>query len=182
MSTFNNYRDFAFTTIRENLIIAKYCLTTTKKEGETGCYGMPALLLLSSIIDIIGTFYRNGKYEDISIVEVSSNKCLGPTSHHFNEYRKKFVGNLCSKQDFLKYIYEYSRCKAVHNGLLYPNVFISCSKSKVIMRTVDNNTYVFLQALYDLVEKSFGIMIKESGHNEFSGPIMNDTGLTHSLS
>ena len=161
-----------------------YCLETPQKEGELGCYGMPALILLSSIIDTVGTFYRNGTgtFADISIGEASSKKGLKSARIHFIEYRKKFARNICSEQDFLTYIYDYSRCKAIHNGILYPNVFISSSKSKDIIQTIDNTKVVFLPALYNLVLKSFEIMKKESGHNEFSGPILNDTGLTPSLS
>ena len=84
MGKFNDYRDFAFTTISENLIIAKYCLETPQKEGELGCYGMPALILLSSIIDTVGTFYRNGTgtFADISIGEASSKKGLKSARFH----------------------------------------------------------------------------------------------------
>lgn len=185
MSTFTNYQDFAFTTIEENLTIAKYCLETVKDENSdngASCYGMPALILLCSVIDIIGTFYKTGSFSIITESDVKQNKREN-TRTHFTEYYKRFLRTLqpspCSQQEFVQYCYEYARCKATHNGILWPNVIIKNEESTPIGLIIDRQTskfVIYLPELYKVVSISYETMKKDANYAELNLQPTGETG------
>lgn len=185
MSFFTNYQHFAFTTIEENLTIAKYCLDTVKddkSDNSVSCFGMPALILLCSVIDIIGTFYRTGFFSNITESGLAQNK-VGTTKTHFIEYYKRFLQTLqpspCSQRDFIRYCYEYARCKATHNGILWPNVTIKNEESTpsgLIINRQTSSVIIYLPELYKVVSISYEAMKKDSNYAELSLQPTGETG------
>ena len=105
--------------ITEYLAIANYCLMTAKPTG--GCYGYPTALLLFSIVDAIGSFYKGDS--SISIKIDGTNKTIKKDSQHYfilnsNYYNQKLSGKEIEK------LYEYYRCRLVHNAALAPGCFL----------------------------------------------------------
>ena len=169
MKNFNSYSDFAFFTIRENLRIADSCINTPKKKGTKSCYGMPALILLSSIIDTIGTFYRSGTFSNITQNEVSQNN-LGHAGDHFEHFYDKFIENntnpqwLCNRNLFIGDFYKLGRCRATHNSVLGPKIRITINDNKngAFIWEKHNIVHIQLKELNKLVKNAFSTMITES--------------------
>ena len=166
MRLFEDYQQFAFCTIKENLAIARYCIDTPKKVNTNTCYGMPAIVLLASTIDIIGTFYRTGSYSSVSKHNVQADNELGSARSHFEQYHSKFLSNpnVCDRDLFLDSFYRLSRCRATHNGVLGPKVVITINKSKNGRFIIKKRelTHIFLNELYNIVLHSFKVLLSES--------------------
>ena len=164
MKNFKNYQDLCFYTIEENLKIAKYCLTTAKRENTNSCYGMSALILLASSIDAIGTFYRNGDnvFTPVTVKQIKAKK-LGSVWRHFECYYDKFLCDKCDKPEFTVQFYQFARCLGIHNGTLNPSIRITMNLNKKgkIIEKLRTNTHIFLKDLYDSVVSSFAILKKE---------------------
>ena len=165
MRNFSNYQDLTIFSISENLKIAKYCLETPKKINTNSCYGMPALILLASVIDAIGMFYRNGdgKFSPITVKQVKA-KQLGSVKSHFEYYYDKFLINNCEKKEFIVQFYEYARCLGIHNGTLNPSIRITVKRNKkgLILEKRRVNYFIFLADLFDNVKDAFEKLKKES--------------------
>lgn len=179
MSIYSNYRDFAFDTIDENIHVVEYCLMTRKGNELDSCYGMPALILLGSIIDIIGSFYQTGSYVDITIKDVKTHK-HGDTRAHFISFHNKFIGDTLDQNDFVRYLYEHARCKSTHIGVLWPEVYIvnSTSSKGDYIEITNTITRVYLPNLFELVKQSYGIMKKESLQSQRNITSIVETGYT----
>ena len=165
MKNFNDYNDFAAYTMDENLKAAKLCLKTPKIKTSNSCYGMSAVILLSSVIDTLGMFYRNGNIATkIAGTDVKNNK-LGKVSTHFKAFYDKFLVGVCEEHFFMGEFYDFVRCRATHNNILGPKVNITINKSsngKVFEKKHKQaSTYVYLNELYDLVKKAYDVFITE---------------------
>lgn len=182
MGLFNNYLQFAFETIEENLFISKIALDTPKTNDSNSCYGMPALVLLSSSIDIIGTFYHGGSFVTISPKMVLKRDGLGHTIDHFKQFHNDFLTDVCDENLFIEILYSYARCKATHNGVLVENVFITIednSNSSIVIEQRDGKKIIYLKKLYDIVKNSFD-KIKLVSDVKYDSLPKPDTGATFS--
>lgn len=169
MKNFNNYQDFAIFTIRENLHIAKYCIDTPKRQNTNSCYGMSALILLSSVIDTIGMFYcRNGNFTSITKQDVANNT-LGKTQQHFDKFYDKFLTNHCDKNVFMDKFYHLARCRATHNNVLGDKIRITINalKKDVVFMEKRNVFHINLNALYEIVNNAFKTLLRESKSQVF---------------
>ena len=165
MKSFKDYNEFAAYTMDENLRAAKLCLTTPKAKNTNSCYGMSAIILLSSVIDALGMFYRNGNNAtNITETEVKNNK-LGKVSTHFKAFYDKFLVGVCEEHFFMGEFYDFVRCRATHNNILGPKVNITINNSsngKVFEKKhTKASTYVYLNELYDIVKKAYDVFIIE---------------------
>jgi len=165
MKNFKDYNDFAAYTIAENLRAIQLCLTTPKVKNSNSCYGMSVVILLSSVIDTLGMFYRNGnRVEKITETDVKNNK-LGKVSAHFKAFYDKFLVNVCDEHFFMGEFYEFARCRATHNNVLGPKLKITINKSsngKVFEKKHRRaSTYVYLNELYKIVKDAYDVFISE---------------------
>ncbi|MBO4597007.1 MAG: hypothetical protein J5676_03900 [Bacteroidaceae bacterium] len=168
----DSYNEFAIDTISEYLRIADYCINTPKKE-EDSCYGMPAFLLLSSVIDIIGTFYRNSSFEPITGYDVKNNK-LGNAKDHFKQFYNLFLSpnlsqtSTLDEKNFIDFFYQFARCRATHNGVLAPRVRIMKSDKCNNFIEMDSNRRdmcIQLRDLCSFVRKTFEEKVEQEYDN-----------------
>ena len=123
MAIHNSTHSLIEEAITEYLTIANYCLMTAKPTG--GCYGFPTALLLFSIVDAIGSFYRgNGSF--IIKVDGKNETIKNADQHYFILNSDYYSQNLSEKN--IKKLYEYYRCLLVHNAALAPGHFLSIGK------------------------------------------------------
>lgn len=165
MKSFKDYNEFAAYTMYENLRAAKLCLTTPKAKNTNSCYGMSAIILLSSVIDALGMFYRNGNIATkITETDVKNNK-LGKVCTHFKAFYDKFLVGVCDGNFFMGEFYDFVRCRATHNNILGPKVNITINKSsngKVFEKKHRRaSTYVYLNELYKIVKDAYDVFISE---------------------
>ncbi len=100
----------------EYLAIAEHCIMTGKPTG--GCYGFPTALLLFSIVDAIGSFYR-GNTSFTIIVDGKKRTIKGTAFQHYFILNSDYYGQALSEKDIQR-LYDYYRCLLVHNAALAP--------------------------------------------------------------
>ncbi len=109
----------------EYLAIADHCIMTAKPTG--GCYGFPTALLLFSIVDTIGSFYRGNTSLNIS-VEGKKKAIRGTGFQHYFILNSDYYGQALSEKDIQR-LYDYYRCLLVHNAALAPGNFLDIGNS-----------------------------------------------------
>lgn len=106
----------------ETLEAAKYCVEytkTDKKWGEFatgGCLGYPAAILLFSIIDSIGSYFRKNDTIDI-VIDGKKEKINATGWEHFKILNSKYFNQSLSK-DFIIKLYNKFRSCLTHNSVL----------------------------------------------------------------
>lgn len=175
---------FAIDTIEENLTIIEYCLNNRKKEGVESCYGMSAVILMSSVIDTIGTFYRNNNsYTPITQEDIDM-ESLGSGRKHFNIYWNKFLKSSCRKKDFIDIFYKNVRCKSVHNGIINRDTFISKSEeqSTKVLVIKNKTAIIFLRELFNVIKKSYETLKQDITVDNVLGNPDPSTGFSLTIS
>lgn len=177
MAIFNSNQDFAISTIEENLKIADYCIRNPKEDKTDCCYGMPALILLSSAIDIIGTFYYSNAFTTD----------LGSTIKHFEEFYDRFMEgkagqqpNICDRGLFIDKFYKLGRCKATHNGVLGAKFIITTNNnaSNTCIWEDHDSVWVQLHQLHNLIDSAFQTMKSNLGTTSQVEQLLDNTGFT----
>lgn len=135
MAYFDDYNEFAFHSMEESLIMAEKCINTPKGKVVDSCHGMAAVILIASVMDTIGTFYRNGYFQMITandVINGNNGSHLGGVKQHFRQYHKQFLSSnkLISETEFLQKFFPYARCRATHNSVLGPDVELTLDSTK----------------------------------------------------
>lgn len=184
MAIYDNYIRFALDTIEENLTIIAYCLNTRKNKGEGNCYGMSSVILMSSVMDTIGTFYRtNNSYTTITQEDLDKDS-LGSCRKHFNIYWNKFLKSSCRKKDFIDIFYKNVRCKSVHNGIINRDTFISKSEeqSTKVLVIKNKTAIIFLRELFNMIKKSYETLKQDITVDNVPGNPDPSTGFSLTIS
>ncbi|PKO95724.1 MAG: hypothetical protein CVU12_08665 [Bacteroidetes bacterium HGW-Bacteroidetes-7] len=112
----------------ETLEAAKFCSdykkTDTKwdKFATGGCLGYPCAILLFSLVDTIGSYFR--KNSDFKILIDGKQEIINAAGwEHFKILNSKYYNQNLSKQS-LKLLYEKSRSCLIHNSVLGSNIFM----------------------------------------------------------
>lgn len=110
----------------ETLEAAKFCSdykkTDTKwdKFATGGCLGYPSAILLFSLVDTIGSYFR--KNSDFKILIDGKQEIINAAGwEHFKILNSKYFNQNLSKQS-LKLLYEKSRSCLIHNSVLGSNI------------------------------------------------------------
>ena len=173
--------------MQENLDLAKYAITTKKSNNENaGCYGVSAVILLSSILDSIGTFYclditatntsvrpSNSNYE-FQLYEkrfiCNWEHYVGSTKSHFEQVYDNFITSLSTnygisdRDTFVDIFYKLFRCELVHNGTTNIGISISNEEEKNVILRTNLNTYILhLKPLFDMVEEIYIAFVQQHG-------------------
>lgn len=160
MALFNNYQDFALHTMNEYLTMAKHCIETKQKESVDGCYGMAALLLLTSVMDTLGSFYPNKQYTS-RVQQDVDNDNVGSVEGHFKNFYKKFIFDDDTKAEiFKKNFYKQGRCAAVHNSALRSGILISIDEKEPLFNS--DYTTINIVKLYDNVKDAFNTWVYDT--------------------
>lgn len=127
---------------------------------------MAALVLLTSSIDAMGSYYKKDKSRAGGYCfdnKVNVGRVNTKVKNHFDavysvffDDKDKFpeMQNL-NKEDFITLVFDNSRNKAVHNAVV--STFIAIGKSKGRILTSKDNKILYVDVLYDCVERAFGI-------------------------
>ena len=181
MKNFKNYQEFALFTIRENLYIAKHCLNTPKRKNTNSCYGMSALILLSSVIDTIGSFYKEDR-DTIIIKQNITYSNSERTSTHFKMFYKNFLRNVCEENLFMTNFYSLARCRAIHNSTLGAKLRITINKlcDNTLFLEKKGRHYLNIQVLYDITNNALeklndDLSVDVTNQNERPGPTTGAT-------
>ena len=182
MGLFSNYQDFALHTMWDYHTMAKSCIETKQEESADGCYGMAALLLLTSVMDTLGSFYPNKQFTPITQDDVDKDN-VGGTANHFKDFCAKFISDDPSEiANFHKNLYKQTRCKAVHNAALKSGIMITKDANQPIF----NGDYTMCNVvkLHDKVRDAFNTWVYDAFHsNDINAllkkhPPIPDTGTT----
>ena len=168
MALFSDYQDFAFHSMQESLEMAEMCLTTEKKKGSDAYYGMAAFILIASVMDTIGTFYKKGSFQGMTKKAVMEKKrgaksLLGGVKQHFLAYHKLFLSGSIKQSSFMKTFYPYARCRATHNSVLGPKIEITTDSTpnKDIFSRQNGVLVVHLWELLDSVKQAHQVALKD---------------------
>jgi hypothetical protein len=119
----------------ETLEAARYCVYYTKtdeKWGEFnagGCLGYPAAILLFSLIDSIGSYFR--KNENFEIVIDGKLEKINDTGwEHFKILNSNYFNQNLSIE-FIKELYEKFRSCLTHNSVLGKNTIMFPDNSSI---------------------------------------------------
>lgn len=160
MALFDNYQDFALHTMSEYLTMAKVSMTVPKEKDSGGCYGMAALLLLSSVMDTLGSFYPNKQYTSRVQQDVDNNN-VGNVEGHFKNFYKKFIfDDDTEAENFRKNFYKQGRCAAVHNSALRSGILISIDEKEPLFNS--DYTTINIVKLYDNVKDAFNTWVYDT--------------------
>ena len=110
----------------ETLEAAKFCADykkTDEKWGEYatgGCLGYPSAILLFSLVDTVGSYFR--KNNDFKVLIDGKQEIINAAGwEHFKILNSKYFNQSLSKQS-LKLLYEKSRSCLTHNSVLGSNI------------------------------------------------------------
>ena len=137
----------------ETLEAAKYGVDykkTDKKWGDFatgGCLGYPSAILLFSIIDSIGSYFRKNDTIEI-LIDGKKNRINAAGWEHFKILNSKYFNQTLSS-DFMKKLYNKFRSCLTHNSVI---------GSETLM--IPNNTLI----KPPVQDKAFGIYTDSSGN------------------
>ncbi len=106
----------------ESLEAARYCVSYIKKDGKWGqfatggCLGYPGAILLFSIVDTIGSYFR--KNPDFKITIDGKEEIINAEgAEHFKILNSKYFNQTLSSE-FIKKLYLNFRSRLTHNSIL----------------------------------------------------------------
>lgn len=188
MAYFDDYNEFAFRSIEESLIMAEKCIKSPKGKVVDSCHGMAAIILIASVMDTIGTFYRKGYFQKISendVINDNNGSHLGSVIQHFKQYHKRYLSpkKVISKTKFMKKFYPYARCRATHNSVLGPDVELTLASAKngAIFSHEQNKLNIHLNELLNSVQAAFEEMKKDAGYKPSKIQENSNTGKTQTI-
>jgi len=121
-------------------------------------FGYPAAILLFSIIDTIGSYYRNNTNFTI-IIDGKSRQIKKDGIQHFYVLNSDYYGlNITEKQ--IKKIYDNIRSLLVHNASLAPGHFLISTPGVDPFPINNTNQCINLDALLELSKKAVTSFIK----------------------
>lgn len=101
---------------------AKYCVTYKKTDksweqfARGGCLGFPGAIILFSIVDSIGSYFRGDKKFKIKI-EGKERIINGNSYEHFFILNSKYFGQSLT-EEFIKGLYSIFRSPLMHNAII----------------------------------------------------------------
>lgn len=123
----------------EKLLVVKYCIEYRKDTNiwrVNGCYGYPALDLLLSIVDTIGSFVINGGVRK-----------------HFDILNDIGYFNLSLKKKDIDIIYQKYRCFSTHNSVLGLDCILEITnRNGAVYEHKNRKPYLYLEPLYKVTQ------------------------------
>ncbi|HRK83192.1 MAG TPA: hypothetical protein PLZ12_17245 [Saprospiraceae bacterium] len=169
--------------LTELLVTIKYCLDFDKKSSSDwagvngGCLGYPALILMSSMIDTMGSYFRECS---LTIPVDSKNESIEKGSDHFLILNQENLFNLGLSKKTIIDFYSTYRSKLVHNSALPPNNFLINDKDSNNIFTLDQDLKIRCINIYALFEAIKKATEQFLAWLEF-GTFSNDHKLTQEL-
>ncbi len=155
----------------ELLYAAKFCAKYRKdchvwgKFKTGGCLGFPAAILLFSIVDSIGSYFRGNKNIEITI-DSKPTLIKGTGSEHFKILNSKYFNQDLSG-DCIEALYEKFRSLLVHNSAIGKNTSMNISNGgyggpfqEMTIKT-EKIYYIYINEFCDLCEEAINEFIKD---------------------
>jgi len=195
MPIYNDEISMMEDSLKESLVATKWCIDYEKSNNDwqtKGCLGFPAAILLLSIADAIGSYFRGNKQFGIKIN--GEREAIKLNSQHFYILNSDYCG-LNLDKDIIDQIHRDYRNKIVHNFLLPLNHFLDIGNESDIPFVVEDDKEgkkypikINLLSFYKISEKavkkfigctftSEGKMIEELRHKRKTPK--NKTNITH---
>ncbi len=136
MAIHDSPQSMLYESLPEMLAIAEYCLTFSKDPeiwASPGCYGIPAALLLLSIVDSIGSYIRDGD-----------------VFNHFAILNDKNYYNQNFSTEDLRILYNY-RNKLSHNSSM--SMFVGLKNdpsSRIILEEISGRYWLNLTPFFNI--------------------------------
>lgn len=165
----------ALDAMMENLAMADYAITHKKSDDDNaGCYGVSAMILLTSILDSIGTFYclddaansinRSSSFN--YVFKLYNNNIrndwyhyVGNTRCHFEQVYKQFSDiiknkGILDKDTFVDILYKVFRCGLVHNAVTNAGFLLSNASDKRVLEKTSGGTFIlYVPQFLDMVKQ-----------------------------
>ena len=158
MAIYPENKNFLIESIKENLYTIDYCVNYDKSiaqdwigESKLGCLGIPAFILICSLIDTIGSYFRNSQ----SLIQIDnvSYKIEKASDHFFILNHDKFF-NLDLKMTTIMDFYSTYRSKIVHNTTLPENSFLDIGRNEDRIFQLDKEGKIIKLNIIPLFEKT----------------------------
>lgn len=155
MSVMNKQNQQQKEAILENMLAIKYCLDFNKNEDDLlkidngGCLGYPALILMSSVIDTIGSFFSGSKLE----IQIDGDKKkIETAAEHFLILNESNLFNFSLSRKAIFDFYSCYRSTLTHNNSLPENRFLKKGESNSEIFEIDNDQKIHSISLIPLYE------------------------------
>ena len=165
MSIYQKQSDQQIEALKENIKVINYCLHYNKNNEQVHtdytvpCLGYPAAILLCSVIDTIGSFFRGSE----NTIQVGAEtKKIETASDHFMILNHDRLFNLNLSGKTILDFYSTYRSKLTHNNSLPKNNFLiadSAIDQIFNLNTDDEIEVINLVALFKVVESTTNIFI-----------------------
>lgn len=174
MAETSNYKRLTIETIKENLIAIQYCFdfnkqTSSEWDGnELGMLGMPALILLSSVIDTIGSYFLGCDME-IMVDDVA--RKIERVADHFLILNHRQLFNLSLSNKTITDFYSNYRSIATHNNTLpgYHFLDIGSNEDEIFALNEDNSIkLVRLKPLFNAINNVVNTFFYYVEHGNWS--------------
>lgn len=175
MAEYSNQIDLQIESLKENLYTIELCLGFNKQDSsnwtgnsKVGCLGVPATILLCSLIDTIGSVFRNTEME--FPIDGANYKIEKAADHFYILNHVKFFNLNLSMPTILDFYSTY-RSKLTHNNALPANNYLSIGDISDKIFELDSNqqiTKINLRALSLQVEKAVETLIYYLKNSTFS--------------
>lgn len=146
--------------LSEAIFAISYCLSFDKKlssdwtkQSQNGCLGYPALILISSVIDTIGSFFRGSEIE-ISFGNGEKRRITDPSSHFYILNHEKLFNLQINHPKTIFDFYSAYRSKITHNSSLPPNNLIKNDKDDPKIFELNSKNEILMVNLFPLFEKT----------------------------
>ncbi len=120
-----DYKKLTSIALKENITAIEYCINFDKSnwvQPEDGCLGFPALILLCSVIDTIGSYFRKTKLE----VQIKGeSRKIVTAKEHFYILNCNKIFDLDLDETIIDAFYSKYRSKTTHNNTLPLNTSLA---------------------------------------------------------
>lgn len=157
------HRALIIEALHESLEIASFSLKTHKRNNGTwlipnGVFGFPASILLFSIIDFIGSYFKvemkNDDGIEISFPNTDSRKILG-TNDHFYILNHSLLFDCKLSVAQINDLYSAYRCKIIHNQTLPTRRYLTANPKNEAFEFVEEKIIsVNLPKLFEIVKEA----------------------------
>lgn len=156
MAIHEDFKKLTYDSLRENLITIDYCMSFEKTnnpvwgKNDAGCLGMSALILLSAVIDTMGSYFRGSS----ATINVDGEERLIETvSDHFLILNHDKIFDLRLSGKVIYDFYSKYRSPGTHNNTLPFNAFMDMGTASNDIFQVNSKHEVELVRLTPLHQK-----------------------------
>jgi hypothetical protein len=160
-----NQKEQQIEALKENIQAIEFCLNFDKSLNPIinpnigGCLGYPAMILICSVFDTVGSFFRGANTE---LLVDGANKKIETVNDHFLILNHSHLFNLKLNGATIYDFYSTYRSKLTHNNALPPNNFLKADKNDPNIFNLNNEkeiTCINIIPLFEVLKKGIVLFI-----------------------